>query len=51
MINKRLEMDCKMADMKYEKKALPKGLLLNTWKGTLLNEDRLPADWAGEHGI
>ena len=51
MMNKRLEMDCQMADAKYEKKALRKDFPLNTWKGALLNEDRLPADWAGENGV
>ncbi|KAF8955415.1 hypothetical protein BDZ97DRAFT_1764897 [Flammula alnicola] len=50
-INLRLEMDCRMTDSKYEKKALAKGLVLDTWTGTLLNEDNLPQDWTRETGV
>jgi hypothetical protein len=51
MMNQRHAMDCRMASKKYEKKAVPKKLLLGTWKGTLLGENRLPADWSGESGV
>ncbi|KAF7325075.1 hypothetical protein MKEN_00550200 [Mycena kentingensis (nom. inval.)] len=45
-INSRLEMDCALTNTtKYGKKALRKGLIKATWKGTLENEISLPDDW------
>ncbi|KAJ3780058.1 hypothetical protein GGU10DRAFT_279975, partial [Lentinula aff. detonsa] len=45
MMNDRLEMDCDMTNGRYERKALSKRLVLQTWKGTLSNEKSLPKDW------
>ncbi|KAF8957776.1 hypothetical protein BDZ97DRAFT_1951033 [Flammula alnicola] len=50
-INARLEMDCKMTNPKYGKKALRKDIVLDTWKGTLKNEEALPQDWTRESGV
>ncbi|KAJ3727986.1 hypothetical protein DFJ43DRAFT_962098, partial [Lentinula guzmanii] len=44
-MNGRLELDCNMTNPRYEKKALNKRLVLQTWKGVLLNERALPKDW------
>jgi hypothetical protein len=46
-INNRLELDCLMTSPKYEKKAMSKDLVLETWKGILHEEDKLPVDWMG----
>ncbi|KAJ3978666.1 hypothetical protein F5890DRAFT_1655098, partial [Lentinula detonsa] len=44
-MNGRLESDRNMTNPRYEKKALNKRLVLQTWKGVLLNERTLPKDW------
>ncbi|KAJ7150020.1 hypothetical protein C8R43DRAFT_951583 [Mycena crocata] len=46
-INARLQQDCSKTGRKWEKKALPVKMVLNTWKGFLRDEDRLPDDWTG----
>lgn len=50
-INDRLELDSLMTSPKYEKKALSKDLVLETWKGVLHEEDKLPDDWMGVAGV
>ncbi|KAJ4475513.1 hypothetical protein J3R30DRAFT_3375716 [Lentinula aciculospora] len=44
-VNDLLELNRNMTHRKYDKKALSKRLVLQTWKGILVNEDRLPRDW------
>ena len=46
-INDRLELDHLMISPKFEKKATSKVLVLETWKDTLHEEDKLPDDWMG----
>jgi hypothetical protein len=46
-INDRLELDCLMTSPKYGGEAMSKDLVLETWKGTLHKEDKLPDDWTG----
>ena len=50
-INNRLELLHLMTSPKYEKKALSKMLMLETWKGILYKEDKLPDDWMGVAGV
>jgi ribonuclease HI len=51
-INNRLEIDCLLTDgRKWGKKSLNKSLVLTTWKGTLMNEDRHPEDFTGVTGV
>ena len=45
-MNYRLKLDCLMTHTKYERKALSKKLVIQTWKNMLLDEDLLPGDWA-----
>ena len=40
-IDDRLELDCLMTSPKYEKKALSKDIVLETWKGVLHEEEEL----------
>jgi hypothetical protein len=35
----------------FKKKAIPKGVVLNTWKGVLRNEKDIPKDWSTETGV
>ncbi|KAJ3797675.1 hypothetical protein GGU11DRAFT_683194 [Lentinula aff. detonsa] len=51
MVNTRLDLDCRMTLPRYEQKALPKKLVIQTWKGTLLNEGDLPEDWTTLSGV
>ncbi|KAJ3721118.1 hypothetical protein C8R42DRAFT_721844 [Lentinula raphanica] len=48
IMNGRLELDRNMTSARYEKRALSKRLVLQTWKGVLLNKGRLPKDWTDE---
>ncbi|KII84387.1 hypothetical protein PLICRDRAFT_74436, partial [Plicaturopsis crispa FD-325 SS-3] len=51
-INTRLTLDRAMTDRKkYGNKALPSQMVLNTWSGTLMNEDALPDDWIRQTGV
>jgi hypothetical protein len=51
-VNQRLKQDCIMTDRNlFKKKAIPKGVVLNTWKGVLRNEKDLPKDWITEAGV
>ncbi|KAJ3916129.1 hypothetical protein F5877DRAFT_47199 [Lentinula edodes] len=51
MINDLLRMDCCMTNKRYESKALPKGLILQTWRGILKDEGNLPKDWTNTNGV
>ncbi|KAJ3792977.1 hypothetical protein GGU11DRAFT_692640 [Lentinula aff. detonsa] len=51
MVNTRLDLDCRMTLPRYEQKVLPKKLVIQTWKGTLLNEGDLPEDWTTLSGV
>ncbi|KAJ3871289.1 hypothetical protein F5051DRAFT_341111 [Lentinula edodes] len=51
MINNLLEMDQQLSNKRYEKKALPKGLVIQTWRGLLHNEKSLPRDWIDVNGV
>ena len=44
-VNKRLELDCAMTGKQYGKKALTKEIVLQTWSGTLQDEQSLPENW------
>jgi hypothetical protein len=44
MINYRLKMDCLMTNSKYERKALSKKLVIQTWSKTIL-EENANMDW------
>ena len=45
-INNQLELDKLMTDdNKYQTKAINSELVLNTWKGTLKDEELLPRNW------
>ncbi|KAJ7673854.1 hypothetical protein DFH06DRAFT_1445365 [Mycena polygramma] len=46
-MNNRLQLDCRMTDRKYEKKAVPVKTVLRTWTGVLHEEDSLPDNWTG----
>ncbi|KAJ3996504.1 hypothetical protein F5050DRAFT_1571392, partial [Lentinula boryana] len=50
MMNDRLELDCRLTNLKLGTKAIPKKLVLRTWKGTLTNEEKLPNDWTAKSG-
>ncbi|KAF8897701.1 ribonuclease H-like protein, partial [Infundibulicybe gibba] len=52
-INRHLKLDCLTADARrYGSKAIPHHIVKNTWKGILLNEDRLPDNWIVQnHGV
>ena len=47
----RLEIDCQMTNPRFEKKALRKSLVRETWKGTLFSEADLLEDWTQETGV
>ncbi|KAE9388214.1 hypothetical protein BT96DRAFT_1074859 [Gymnopus androsaceus JB14] len=51
MINDRLELDRRMTHHRYGTKALANGLVIHTWRGTLMNEENLPKDWTKESGV
>src|SRR5258708_16621429 len=52
ILNERLERDCILTSWKrYQSRALPGKLVLNTWSGTLLNESSLPEDWLKVNGV
>ncbi|KAJ7615593.1 hypothetical protein DFH06DRAFT_1013295, partial [Mycena polygramma] len=56
-MNNRLQLDCRMTDRRYEKKAVPVKTVLRTssgkhpvaicWTGVLHEEDSLPDNWTG----
>jgi ribonuclease HI len=53
VMNERLEIDVNLTNkLKYGKQhALSPALVLDTWCGTLLDEDTLPDDWLREPGV
>ena len=52
ILNERLEHDHILTSWKrYQSRALPGKLVLNTWSGTLLNESSLPEDWLKANGV
>ncbi|KAJ7615232.1 hypothetical protein DFH06DRAFT_899681, partial [Mycena polygramma] len=52
-VNERLEIDTNLTNKsKYGKQhALSPALVLDTWRGTLLDEGKLPVDWLREPGV
>ncbi|KZP11171.1 ribonuclease H-like protein [Athelia psychrophila] len=50
-INSRLALDIAMTNKKYEAKAIPRRKILQTWRGTLKNEQNLPPDWTRNSGV
>ncbi|KAJ7877241.1 hypothetical protein B0H14DRAFT_2713064 [Mycena olivaceomarginata] len=50
-INNRLEIDRLLTNTKWGKHTIQKSLVLQTWRNTLANEDRLPEDWTGKAGV
>jgi exonuclease III len=51
-MNYRISMDQALtSEMRFEKKALSRTLVAETWKGTLDNEQSLPADWIRQSGV
>ncbi|KAJ3884247.1 hypothetical protein GG344DRAFT_29707, partial [Lentinula edodes] len=51
MINNQLKMDCQMAHKRYEIKALPRGLIIQTWRGVIHDKKNLPTDWIDADGV
>ncbi|KAH9851088.1 ribonuclease H-like domain-containing protein [Lenzites betulinus] len=50
-INARLHMDVQRTRKQWKARRLPVETVLNTWKGTLLDEAALPDDWTGTAGV
>lgn len=50
-INQRLDLDKAMTSTRFEKKAIPRKLVLQTWRNTLRNEKNLPEDWTNVRGV
>ncbi|KIN99350.1 hypothetical protein M404DRAFT_155503 [Pisolithus tinctorius Marx 270] len=51
-INLQLKFDCLQMDVQcYGSKALKHDLVLQTWQGTLLNEENLPDNWIWKSGV
>ena len=50
-INTRINLDQKMTNPKYEKKAIPGWLVQATWKGVLKDEKDIPDDWIKNAGV
>jgi hypothetical protein len=45
-------MDCLHTnENRFEQKAINKNRVVNTWKGLLENEDKLPKDWISNPGV
>jgi lysine/ornithine N-monooxygenase len=51
MMNERLHLDMRMTNKKFEKKAISKRLVKNTWKRLIQNENELPEDWVNLAGV
>jgi hypothetical protein len=52
VVNERLSLDQELTNkQKYNKKALKKRYVLDTWSGTLKSEDKLPSNWAWECSV
>ncbi|KZP20386.1 hypothetical protein FIBSPDRAFT_742232, partial [Athelia psychrophila] len=50
-MNLRLELDRTLTKTKYEKKALPRSKVLQTWRRMIKDEKNLPPDWIGSKGV
>ncbi|KZP05599.1 RnaseH-domain-containing protein, partial [Athelia psychrophila] len=50
-INLRLELDKALTKDSFEKKALPRSKVLQTWRKTIRNEKNLPPDWIRHKGV
>jgi hypothetical protein len=52
MINSALKRDKLLSNrVRFGSLAIKKQLVLNTWSGTLLDEDSLPDDWINSKGV
>lgn len=51
MINERLDLDRKLTHKRYGKKATKTHTVLTTWRGVLVNEDKLPKNWIESSGV
>jgi hypothetical protein len=52
MINSTLKRDKLLSNrVRFGSLAIKKQLVLNTWSGTLLDEDSLPDDWIKSKGV
>lgn len=49
-VNDRLNMDILMSHTRFGRKALKKHTVLQTWQGTLMDEQNLPEDWSDRTG-
>ncbi|KAG9220267.1 hypothetical protein CCMSSC00406_0006332 [Pleurotus cornucopiae] len=50
-MNERLDLDRKMTHKRYGKRALKASTVLKTWKGVLLDENKLPKNWIDSSGV
>lgn len=50
-MNERLDIDRRMTQSRYGKRALRTRVVLRTWKGVLLNENTLPKNWIDLSGV
>jgi hypothetical protein len=50
-MNERLNQDKDLTDPRWGKKAIPKRKVLDTWKGSILDEDKHPKDWTKCRGV
>ncbi|KAJ7855652.1 hypothetical protein B0H14DRAFT_2754529 [Mycena olivaceomarginata] len=50
-IENQLEIDRLLTNTKWGKHTIQKLLVLQTWRNTLANKDRLPKDWTGKAGV
>jgi hypothetical protein len=51
-INHRLSIDKMLSsESRFEKKAIPVQLVIDTWKGTLAEEQTLPNNWVRQSGV
>ncbi|KAL1750171.1 hypothetical protein FB107DRAFT_224349 [Schizophyllum commune] len=50
-IRGRLDLDRRMTHRKYEKRALPEGLVEATWRPVILGHESLPPGWVGNSGV
>ncbi|KAF9495500.1 hypothetical protein BDN71DRAFT_1391246, partial [Pleurotus eryngii] len=51
VINSKLELNCDMTDETLEKRKLKEKVVLQTWKGVLKGESRLPRNWIKIGGV
>ena len=51
IIDDRLEIDCRMTNLRYGRRGLEIRVVTNTWKGTLEDEEDLPSNWPEVSGV